>query len=109
MNKYSCPVCGYTGLLAPPVDHEICPCCGTHFGYHDWALSHEELTKIWIGNGARWFDHDTPPPAHWNALQQLFSAGLGYSFLATNDRPAIEYVGLDLPNETTTKVRARAA
>ena len=39
---HTCPVCGYAGLDDPPwqggaPSDEICPSCGTHFGYDDAA------------------------------------------------------------------------
>ena len=57
---YVCPVCDYPGLLEPAwVDdvgsQEICPRCGTQFGYDDAAggdserraLRHQELRAQW--------------------------------------------------------------
>jgi predicted RNA-binding Zn-ribbon protein involved in translation (DUF1610 family) len=40
-NMYTCPVCGFQGLSEPAYDEhyctffEICPSCGTEFGYDD--------------------------------------------------------------------------
>lgn len=47
-NTYTCPVCGYNQLEDPPVNHEICPQCRTHFGYHDSTLSHATLRQRWM-------------------------------------------------------------
>jgi hypothetical protein len=74
--KYLCPVCGYKELTDPPKDYEICPCCGTEFGYDDATFTHEELRRRWIAAGAQWFDYTTSPPAHWNPQVQLDEAGL---------------------------------
>lgn len=40
--RYLCPVCGFPNLEEPPWNNdagsdEICPSCGTHFGYDDAA------------------------------------------------------------------------
>lgn len=39
---YLCPVCGYESLVEQPwadgePSDDICPSCGTHFGYNDVA------------------------------------------------------------------------
>lgn len=69
-----CPVCGYPDL---PEDRyqEICPCCGTQFGYHDCSTPHEKLRRRWIAAGADWDSKATPPPPGWSATQQLKQAG----------------------------------
>jgi hypothetical protein len=78
MTGYSCPVCGYDRLEHPPEDYYICPCCGTEFGYEDFADTFEErqerwveLRERWIDRGAPWFSPVTPPPPNWNAYRQL--------------------------------------
>ena len=51
----TCPVCGYQHLSQPPYDghgcasFDICPCCGTEFGYDDSSATHEVLRRRWIG------------------------------------------------------------
>lgn len=72
--KYDCPVCGYPDLSRPPQDDLICACCGTHFGYHDYGTTYEELRAQWIANGARWSVRSIPSPAGWDALCQLSTA-----------------------------------
>ncbi len=41
-HSHACPVCGYKLDFAPWRDeaasHEICPCCGIQFGYHDTVV-----------------------------------------------------------------------
>src|SRR5205085_9679100 len=73
--KYTCPVCGYNGLDKPPADYEICPSCGTEFGYNDAApsairkrLRQRELTRQWIRSGMNWFDAGTQP-ANWERVK----------------------------------------
>jgi hypothetical protein len=78
--KYRCPVCGYSDLDEPPYDKygcasfDICPCCGTEFGYHDATRSHAQLRQDWVTRGAPWFS-TMPPPPDWSALEQLTAAG----------------------------------
>ena len=73
---YACPVCGFDRMPFPPTDNNICSCCGTEFGYHDRARSHEELRKEWIAKGCPWFSTAMKPPADWKASVQLLHAGL---------------------------------
>ena len=70
-----CPVCGYDELSRPPQDDTICPCCGTHFGYHDYATTYDELRFRWLSSGAQWFSHARSQPPGWNALTQLLKRG----------------------------------
>lgn len=70
----TCPVCAYTALPYPPNDYNICPCCGTEFGNDDSFMSHEELRRAWIAQGARWFFGQAP--MGWNPYLQLIVAGL---------------------------------
>jgi hypothetical protein len=73
--RYTCPVCGYDKLTRAPRDYMICPCCGTEFGYDDFAMSHEELRQEWLRAGAPWFSDSTPRPPHWSAVEQLRNIG----------------------------------
>lgn len=75
MKLYTCPVCGYDKLSEPPVNHLICPSCGTEFEYDDFMTSHEELRKEWLAKGAPWFSRVTPKPINWDGYQQLVQAG----------------------------------
>lgn len=75
MKKYNCPVCGYDSLEHPPANEMICPSCGTHFGYHDFSNSYDELRKLWIASGANWFSPVDSRPPNWSALEQLQRAG----------------------------------
>jgi hypothetical protein len=59
----------------PPVDYNICECCGTEFGNDDEVYSHEELRNRWIENGANWFFGSAP--VGWNPWTQLLSAYVG--------------------------------
>jgi transcription elongation factor Elf1 len=77
----SCPVCGYPNLVEMPYDEsgsasfDICPSCGTEFGYHDSVVTHVQLRKLWVDTGSNWFSEYTRPPDDWNAQTQLKNAG----------------------------------
>src|SRR5271165_567594 len=80
---FICPVCGYSGLRRPPIDHIICPSCGTQFGYSDAGpapahMIHAALRKRWIERDARWHSRYTLAPRFWNAWRQLAEAGMAY-------------------------------
>ncbi len=74
-----CPVCTWPGLMEEgwkdgnPSD-EICPSCGTQFGYDDaagftspTAHSHRlnELRRTWLDGGMAWWSESRPAPAEW--------------------------------------------
>jgi hypothetical protein len=79
-----CPVCGFGGLHQPARNEkgggsfEICPSCGTEFGYHDTTRSDEELRHAWVQAGARWHSRSRPPPPDWDPYRQLRQAGLAH-------------------------------
>lgn len=84
-DRYTCPVCGYGGLPEAPWDNdapsdEICPSCGTQFGYHDAAGGdaarrqprYRELREEWIARGMPWESPDIEPaPDDWDPTRQL--------------------------------------
>jgi hypothetical protein len=81
---YQCPVCGYPDLDEQPwvgdsASFEICPSCGTQFGYSDAAPGgeveriqlHRRLREVWSAAGYHWhFAHQGPPP-DWDPVVQL--------------------------------------
>lgn len=70
--KYQCPVCGYPNLQEPPLNsYEICPSCGTEFGYTDFRRSHDELRIEWLRKGPRWHAQWLPEPENWQPKRQL--------------------------------------
>jgi hypothetical protein len=81
--KWTCPVCGFTGLTEPPTDqtggptYSICPCCGTQYGADDLDKSHADLRKEWVQSGAQWWSQNEPAPEGWSANAQLQAAGHG--------------------------------
>lgn len=73
---FICPVCGYDKLYeAPYIDgcasFNICPCCGTEFGYDDFTISHSILREKWIADGMIWWSKNLLPPDGWDTQQQL--------------------------------------
>ena len=80
---FRCPVCGYGGLTEEawtdgnPSD-EICPSCGTQFGYDDAAgapgdsrrAAHRRLRERWVASGCSWSSR-RPVPEGWDPAGQL--------------------------------------
>lgn len=84
---YLCPVCRFSLDFEPwrgdlPSD-EICPCCGTQFGYHDFAggkvenrpAKHAELRHNWIKSGKPWIGASEEKPPTWDPQRQLLDSG----------------------------------
>jgi hypothetical protein len=75
--RNACPVCGYDGMAEPAYDEkgcasfEICPCCGTEFGYDDSLTKHKELRRKWVAGGSKWWSKSQRPPPGWNPEGQL--------------------------------------
>jgi hypothetical protein len=76
MTYPTCPVCGFDSLSRPLEPFDICPCCGTEFGYDDSALNHEELRMRWMRTGADWWSAAAVPPPNWSPTAQLLRANL---------------------------------
>lgn len=96
---YTCPVCKYPNLRKPPKDFLICPSCGTEFGYSDSAISHAELRRRWVAQGARWSSTVIPQPKWWNGYQQLLLAA-GFAGAAS----ALTFRFESEPNFTATTI-----
>lgn len=82
--RFTCPVCGYPALEEPPWtdesgSDEICPSCGTQFGYDDQAggdpaarpAVHLRLREAWKAAGCPWFSQARRPPPGWDPQAQL--------------------------------------
>jgi hypothetical protein len=83
-DQYFCPVCGYPGLYEASWSDdsgsfEICPSCGTEFGYDDAAggdlarrqVIHTRLREEWRKSGCRWWSSGRLPPQDWDPEEQL--------------------------------------
>lgn len=84
LRMHLCLVCGFGGLQVSPwadgePSDEICPSCGTHFGYDDVAGGRADLRERiylrrrleWIKRGSPWYSASRRPPADWDASAQL--------------------------------------
>jgi rubrerythrin len=82
--SHTCPVCGYPNLRSEPwrgdlPSDEICPSCGTHFGYEDFAggdptrrpAEYASLRAKWKAAGFPWFSPVRHPPQGWDPRAQL--------------------------------------
>src|ERR1700724_2060317 len=78
--KHTCPVCGFAELDEPAYDaygcasFNICPSCGTEFGYDDSTTAHKQLRHRWIEDGMHWASRAMTPPIGWDPVKQLKSA-----------------------------------
>jgi hypothetical protein len=70
VNAYLCPVCGY-GMAEEPSNFNICPSCGTEFGYHDANVSINTLRATWLRNGAKWWSSTDVEPNGWDPYSQV--------------------------------------
>lgn len=70
-----CPVCNLT-LSYPPINHKVCPCCGTEFGFDDLACSFSDLRDDWIESGMVWWSTARSAPPGWDPRAQLFGRAL---------------------------------
>lgn len=77
MHKNNCRVCGFE-LPEPPWGEdgetptwEICPCCGTEFGYEDCTVQAAKKRRAqWLASGANWFN-EALKPSDWLLERQL--------------------------------------
>jgi hypothetical protein len=70
VNDKLCRVCGYE-MEEGPRDYNICPSCGTEFGLHDLNSNIEDLRKVWLDGGAKWYSTIVSKPEGWKPMQQL--------------------------------------
>lgn len=76
---YVCPVCSYPDLDEPAYDsfgcasYNICPCCGTEFGYDDSTTAHSDLREKWVSEGMQWWSKHKLKPNGWDPVRQLIN------------------------------------
>ncbi|MDX6274909.1 MAG: hypothetical protein QOJ92_2119 [Frankiales bacterium] len=81
-DRFLCPVCGYPDLVEPPwrddsASDEICPSCGTHFGYDDAGdaaqrqAAHRRLREAWVSGGMAWWSQSRTSPSGWDPTVQV--------------------------------------
>jgi hypothetical protein len=64
----------------PAVEGNICPCCGTEFGYDDdLGVTYRQIRDNWLEQGAPWFSPVDPQPDDWNAIAQLVASEYEFS------------------------------
>ena len=72
-----CPVCRYPDLDEPAYDSfgcascNICPCCGTEFGYDDSTIAHSDLREKWVFEGMQWWSKHQLKHNDWDPVRQL--------------------------------------
>lgn len=74
---FICKVCGYDygdyiwGEDGKIPSFEICPCCGTEFGYEDASeVAIVSQRQRWLDSGKKWF-LSNKKPQNWDSLNQL--------------------------------------
>jgi len=74
ISTYTCPVCAFA--MAESVEEgNICPCCGTEFGYDDdLGVTYRQLRQLWIERGCPWFSPVANVPDDWDPFVQLLEA-----------------------------------
>jgi hypothetical protein len=93
MINYTCPVCAYSEMPYPVDEGNICPCCGTEFGFDDaMGVTHRQIRDRWVAAGTPWFSPIDEPPFAWDGVAQLLAAD--YEF----DLP--DRQRLSVPSET---------
>ena len=78
-SSFECPICTYNGLKRDPHegDHEICPSCGTHFGYVDCGPERKEfywgmLRERYIVGGCKWYSGFKPRPENFDPMENIW-------------------------------------
>lgn len=80
----------------PAEEGNICPCCGTEFGYDDaLGVTFRTLRDQWVANETPWFSPIDQPPPLWNGVVQLILAD--YEFTWTDDFVVEEPQDFDVP------------
>lgn len=83
ITRYTCPVCAYPDMTEPVQEGNICPSCGTEFGYDDdLGVTYQQLRQLWVDGGMPWFSRATRMPTDWDPFLQLVEAGYDFEFTA---------------------------
>jgi hypothetical protein len=89
INLYTCPVCAYPEMTDPVEEGNICPCCGTEFGYDDdLDVTYRQLRDRWFRGGAQWFSPATERAADWDPIRQLIEADYEFDMIV-DERAAL--------------------
>jgi hypothetical protein len=80
MIQYTCPVCAHSQMPYPADEGNICPCCGTEFGYDDtMGTTYRDLRDAWVARYAPWFSPIDGPPLMWDGVVQLILADYDFT------------------------------
>ncbi len=72
MIQYTCPVCAFSRMPYAADEGNICPCCGTEFGFDDtMGITFRQLRDRWVAANTPWFSPVNSPPPLWNGVVQL--------------------------------------
>src|SRR5712691_11392193 len=86
INAYTCPVCAYS-MVEPVEEGNICPCCGTEFGYDDdLGVTYRQLRQLWIEHGCPWFSPVAAMPNDWEPILQMVEADFEFDMAPDPDR-----------------------
>ena len=87
MTLYTCPVCAYPEMADPVEEGNICPCCGTEFGYdNDLGVTYRQLRDRWITDGMQWFSPVRLPSDSWDPVRQLVDADYDFDIGLLEER-----------------------
>lgn len=88
MIHYTCPVCAYTQMPYQAAEGNICPCCGTEFGYDDtMGVTFRDLRDRWVAQRTPWFSPVDQPPPLWNGVAQLILADYEFAMAPWMEAP----------------------
>lgn len=95
---YTCPVCAYPEMTDPVHEGNICPCCGTEFGYDDdLDVTYQQLRQRWIEHGMLWFSPVASQPHGWDPFIQLIEGGFtDFAFPDYDTTTSTEYMHVEL-------------
>ena len=66
----------------------ICPCCGTEFGYDDdFGVTFLDLRNRWVAADTPWFSPVDEPPPMWDGILQLFLADYEFTWPGDHEEP----------------------
>ena len=97
MTFYTCPVCAFTDMTDPIEEGNICPCCGTEFGYDDdLGVTYTQLRNRWIEHGMQWFSTVTLPTLDWDPVRQLIEADYEFDGKVEDERETLTVFTLEV-------------
>lgn len=81
MTRYTCPVCAYSQMPYSADEGNICPCCGTEFGYDNtMGVTFRMIRDRWVVAHTPWFSPLDTPPTLWSGIAQLILADYEFTW-----------------------------